>query len=145
MTIPSAIPFPDMPAVLNVAQTFSEYFERYVFVGSRVTVNPPPLDTDQDVLCFVHELNKPIVELLMVEQGFVCEGSIPADLDENINAGNTFFSMRKGDMNYIVTSDETFYKRFAAATNLAKQYNLTTKPERVQLFQAVLYGNWFQL
>lgn len=134
-----APPLPQIPV-----RPFTEYLDRYIFVGSRVTVRPPPLDTDQDVLCFVHEINKHFIEQAMLDAGFVREGSIPADLDENINAGNTFFSMRRGDMNYIVTSDETFYKRFSAATNLAKQYNLTTKEERVQLFQAVLYGNWVQ-
>lgn len=132
----------EFKTLLPFCDHWSELFKSYRFVGSRVTVDPPPLDTDQDVLCLVSKADSIDIENAMKIDGFVREGSCPADMDINTCGDNTFFSMRKGEMNYIITCSEDFYKRFSAATELAKLYNLKTKVERVQLFQAVLYGNW---
>jgi len=122
---------------------FTHYFLTYTFVGSRVTCNPPPLDTDQDVLVLIHECNRGVMERKMREDGYVREGSNPAELVNNVDKESVFFSYRKGDMNYIVTSSATFYERFVTATRLAAKYNLMKKSERIQLFQAVLYGKWW--
>ena len=122
---------------------FTNYFAQYRFVGSRVTCNPPPLDTDQDVLVHVHQTNMAIVQSKLQAAGFVCEGSNPAELNASIDMQSVFFSFRKGDMNYIITSDLEFYNRFSTATELARKWNLLEKADRIQLFQAVLYGKWW--
>ena len=48
----------------------------------------------------------------------------------------------EGNSNYIFTDDAEFYDRYVAATLLAKKYNLLNKPDRIQLFHAVLYGEY---
>lgn len=122
---------------------FTAYFAKYQFVGSRITCNPPPLDTDQDVLVLVHQSNHAEMERKILEAGFVKEGSLPADSSIDAAACNVFHSYRKCDMNYIVTTDGAFYQRFSTATELARKYNLMEKSDRIQLFQAVLYGKWW--
>lgn len=122
---------------------FTSYFAQYRFVGSRITCSPPPLDTDQDVLVYVHATNMPIVQNKLETAGFVREGSNPADMNANVDKQSVFFSFRKGDMNYIITSELEFYERFSTATELARKWNLLEKSDRIQLFQAVLYGKWW--
>lgn len=131
------------PAMPQPGVPFIHYFTKYKFVGSRVTCNPPPLDTDQDVLVLVRIGHLAVMELKILEDGFVKEGSLPAEADTQAGKDNVFHSYRKGDMNYIVTTDEAFYQRFSTATELARKYNLMEKSDRIQLFQAVLYGKWW--
>lgn len=128
-------------AAIPCDKPFMDYVVFYRLVGSRVTCNPPPLDTDQDVLCMVYQENRQAVARSMKADGFVAEGSWPTDTQSDPSNSSVFESMRKGSMNYIITSDEDFYKRFNAATELAKKLNIMTKAGRIELFQAVLYGN----
>lgn len=122
---------------------FLSFIKAYELVGSRVTCNPPPLNTDQDVLCLVPDHSLTNMQGAMAFEGYVYEGSAPTDVAQgpNMDTARVFTSMRKGSMNYILTSDEEFYKRFLAATRLAKKFNLASKADRIALFQAVLYGN----
>lgn len=141
---PSAAPMWKCPSLPEpVGAGFAHYFTKYQFVGSRITCSPPPLDTDQDVLVLVHQSNHAVMELKILEAGFVKEGSLPAEMENAANRDSVFHSYRKGDMNYIVTTDEAFYQRFSTATELARKYNLMEKSDRIQLFQAVLYGKWW--
>lgn len=115
---------------------------KWQLVGSRVTCNPAPTDTDQDVL--VHVLARKAEDFIeaMVDAGFSVElgEGYAADALNDGQAGR-FQSYRHGNVNLIVTIDEKFYKRFVAATSVAKRFNLLQKDDRIALFQAVLYGN----
>ncbi len=106
-------------------------------VGSRHTCSPPPTDTDNDTLCWVEDVKH--FEEIAERHGFVssCGGSQPADP----NRPSIFVSLKSGDENLIVTEDYVFYRRFVAATAVAKKMNLMAKQDRIDLFQAVLYGN----
>lgn len=118
-------------------------------VGSRVTCNPAPTDTDEDFLCMAHG------GYLMDTEG---DGEIPGKLarlgftaescasytDDSGEHNSIFMSWRRGETNLIVTQDEDFYNKFLVASVLAKRFNLLNKEDRISLFQAVLYGkNWF--
>ena len=102
-------------------------------VGSRVTCDPAPTDTDEDWLVLVQEV--PIERLQ--EAGFGQEGS-PEFYTGNDAGG--FRSWRKGEINLITTQSEEFYRLFLTATYLAKRFNLLRKQDRIALFQAILYG-----
>lgn len=118
------------------------YATRYELVGSRVTCNPPPVDTDQDILVFVDSENADYFVSLMKQRGFDVElGEGYAEDALNGGESDRFQSYRLGDVNLIVTIDEMFYDRFAYATEIAKRANLMEKEERIKLFQAILYGN----
>lgn len=100
-------------------------------VGSRVTCDPAPQDTDEDFLIYGDHAER------LIGNGFHQEGS-PEFYTGNDAGG--FRSFRKGRVNVITTPDHDFFLRFMAATELARRFNLQRKADRIALFQAVLYG-----
>lgn len=111
-------------------------------VGSRVTCNPAPTDTDQDILVLVSEDRAMFFIDEMNAAGFDVElGEGYAEDALNAGEDNRFQSYRLQDTNLVVTIDPYFYDRFVAATSVAKRLNLLEKADRIALFQAVLYGN----
>lgn len=105
------------------------------FVGSRVTCNPPPTNTDIDILVRVESLAMFTRELLGV--GYAGGGSF----DESKRGSLDFASFKKGEVNIIATDSDEFIKRFLSASHFAKRFNIMEKKDRISLFQAVLYGN----
>lgn len=103
--------------------------------GSRVICTPPPTDTDEDWICFHPQHSKAMVAL--ESNGFRSEGN------PQFYTGNdrgSFRSLRKGEVNLILTDEREFYDLFVSATELARRFNLTRKSDRIALFQVVLYG-----
>lgn len=107
----------------------------YMPVGSRVTCDPPPMDTDEDFLCLVAD--DVAAAAWLADRGFSQDGE-PEFYTRNDNGG--FRSFRFADVNVIITENVTFYDKFGTATALAKRFNLLNKQDRIALFQAVLYG-----
>jgi len=112
---------------------FKGLFRKMKPVGSRVTCDPAPMDTDEDYLCY--DFRKCDDEIRA--EGFILEGN-PSFYTGNDN-GN-FRSWRRGNINLIVTPDLEFFDLFMTATHLAKHFNLLEKQDRIALFQAILYG-----
>ncbi|MCD5994191.1 hypothetical protein KDX38_10820 [Pseudomonas sp. CDFA 602] len=114
-------------------------------VGSRVTCDPAPTNTDQDVLVLTDlDLFENHLKPRLVEYDFENDGSDCGDISEYLGEDElTFQSFSHGDLNLIVTFSDQFYRRFLAATSIAKMLNLMSKGQRIALFQAVLYGNAF--
>lgn len=104
-------------------------------VGSRITCDPPPTDTDEDWLVHSYHVQQAID--LLSQNGF------ELDNPNHHYAPDTgvFNSWRKGKVNIILTKDYEFNRRFISATAIAKKFNLLKKEDRVTLFQGVLYGN----
>lgn len=94
-----------------------------------MTCNPPPTDTDDDQLVLVSDLQEYITD--KEADGFVCCTSYP---------GEDFTSLRRGEVNLIVTQKQEFFDKFVFATKIAKKLNLQKKEDRVALFQAILYN-----
>ena len=112
---------------------------RYEHVGSRVTCVPAPFGTDDDWLVLTSSHDCLRAELLTAK--FDVGGSMVLDAEYPLDADDRFSSYVKGDVNLIVTQDELFFKKFMAATSVAKRLNLLDKDDRIVLFQAVLYAN----
>ena len=106
--------------------------------GSRVTVNPPPTDTDADFLVLVMQYDVAGVITRLANEGFTWEGS--PEHYQTIVAGS-FMSWRKDQVNLIVTASEDFALRHRAATSICKRLNLTVKADRIAVFKGVLYGS----
>jgi hypothetical protein len=106
------------------------------YVGSRITCNPAPTDTDEDVLLLTDDLETLIGDC--IEVGFTRDGDTKASYPEG------FVSLRNGTMNFIVTDDEEFYKKFMLATHVCKSLNLMEKNNRITVFQAILYGKEYE-
>lgn len=66
------------------------------------------------------------------EGGWKLDGStIPGNPSE-------FRSLKKDNINYIITDNPTFYEQFCKATAIAKDLNLLDKKDRVRLFRIVM-------
>lgn len=127
---------------MTVEQLLKRYAWKTHPVGSRVTCNPAPTDTDRDTLVLIKA--RQAEEFVDELQNAGCKVELgdgyAADALNSGQAGR-FQSYRMGEDNLIVTIDEKFYGRFVAATSVAKRLNLLDKSDRIALFQAVLYGN----
>jgi len=129
---------------MNHIKAMETYADKWSIVGSRVTCDPPVMDTDEDFLVYI---NDPVKSLAFIDDfiagnGWRFDGS--AIFDYEVGPDENFKSYSKDGVNLIVTRNEMFYKRFMAATSVAKYLNLLNKYDRIGLFQAVLYGNeWF--
>lgn len=98
-------------------------------VGSRVTCDPAPTDTDEDYVVYTEELLTLIGDC--VEQGFRNEGNY---------ADSNFHSLRTGVINLIITDRKEFFDKFVLATHVCKTLNVLDKQHRIVVFQAILYG-----
>jgi hypothetical protein len=114
-------------------------------VGSRETCNPPPIGTDRDWLALIASSEWSALDSALKQDGWELGGSFSAHESVPIPEDDRFCSYTKliDDVleNIIVTDSIVFHKRFLAATGVAKRLNLLEKSARVDLFQAVLYGN----
>jgi hypothetical protein len=115
---------------------FLDKIVKMEYVGSRVTCSPPPTDTDEDVLLLTDDLSMLIADC--IEVGFTRDGYHKASYPTG------FVSLRNGTMNFIVTDNEEFFKKFMLATHVCKSLNVTVKANRICVFQAILYGNEYQ-
>lgn len=109
-------------------------------VGSRFTCEPPTTDTDCDILCLIIENNWDEFTQRLSMLGIGVDGSEVASINHQ-DPQNEFRSYKFGNINLICTPSEIFYKKFLAATSVAKHLNLLNKQDRIVLFQAVLYAN----
>jgi hypothetical protein len=116
--------------------------DEWELVGSRVTCNPAPQDTDQDILCLLEE-GKTLKDFEDIVSEFEDE-CFPDYYDHDGIDLNDFGSYKNEDhtINYIVTTRKEFYDRFMVATRVARDFNLLEKHQRKQLFQAVLYSKY---
>lgn len=105
--------------------------------GSRVTCSPAPENTDADYLVVIPDDNCLAADAAaeLSNAGFQWEGK-----EHYQQATNTFMSWRKGDVNLIVTRSRGFASRHGVATAICKKLNLMSKPDRIMVFKAVLYG-----
>lgn len=117
----------------SAIEAFSRLCKEFEPVGSRITVNPTPQNTDIDYLALLGWFSD--AEHVLKRSGFFLETRT------DYGSMTHFRSWRKGDVNIIVTYRRSFFDAFMAATHVAKRLNLREKADRVALFQAVLYRN----
>jgi len=99
-------------------------------VGSRITCDPPPTDTDEDWLLRVIDLES--FCKLAVDSGW--------GLGTSLKNNPEFASLKLEDVNLICTQQLEFWDKFRAASSVAKRLNLLNKDDRIALFRAVLYA-----
>ena len=115
--------------------------KQVVPVGSRVTCDPPPTDTDEDFLVLIQKGKLTEFLAAVATANFEQGGSDIPDEANVVPRDDRFFAFRRDEVNLIATMSESFFRRFLAATHCAKRFNLLDKEDRIVLFQAVLYGN----
>jgi hypothetical protein len=134
--------FKALGALISTDATYSVVLTTFDFtnliismepVGSRVTCNPPPKDTDEDILVLVEDREEVIKTL--VKAGFKKEGAY-------ITGDTKFISLRRGETNFIVTDDKAWYEKFLLATAVCKELNVMKKEHRCCVFAAILEGKF---
>lgn len=107
--------------------------------GSAYTVNPPVMNTDQDWLVLVEDFNGAVEQLIAGGWELCCgkddDGREMYKGDPNYST--TWYALRNGVFNVMLTADPTWYIRAVAATLVCKALNLKDKEERKQLFRSV--------
>jgi hypothetical protein len=110
--------------------------------GSSYTCQPPVLDTDIDFVVLVPELHVALVQL--EEDGWKVLGSNSAEgkelYEQDPDYSRTWYSVRRGKFNLMVTNDVDWYIREVAATMLCKELNLMEKDLRIALFRSIRDG-----
>src|SRR3546814_8711466 len=80
--------------------------------------DPPVTTTDIDTI-------------ILADTGFAPylmeEGWMPCSGEQYTDHASNFSAWRKGNLNYIVTTNKKFYKRWVIATKIAKAMNLLDK------------------
>lgn len=99
--------------------------------GSRVICSPAPINTDEDYVIQVKNMDTNEITLTWNYFGSDDECKYPRE---------HFLSFRKGNLNAIITDSYFFFDKFVAATEIARRLNLRDKKDRIMLFQGVLYG-----
>lgn len=121
--------------VMEKAKRLAVKFEP---VGSRRSVNPPPLDTDDDWLFLTDKENLNKI-CFMVDNDY----EPPDETDQKCpksKIGSEFISLRVEEFNLIVTTSEPFFDKFMLAQRVCEQLNLMEKRQRVIVFRAILYS-----
>lgn len=128
--------------MINIIEKIKPLCKKIEPVGSRITCNPAPLDTDEDWLVFVPaEEFKLFEEILLHIHSFEFGGSEVHSGGCLLGDPNSFQSYTHGSINVIATASEEFFSKFMEATKEAKLLNLLVKSDRIALFQKILYGN----
>lgn len=109
------------------------------YCGSRVTCDPPPTDTDLDILILT--LDMLTLDRFLIDNDWTLGGSRIVDEVNKISPDDRFSSYTKNEVNLIVTTSFVFMNKFKLATEVSKALNLMRKDDRIVLFQAIVYGN----
>lgn len=117
--------WPDVAQVLSAHEVHA--------TGSRAICSTFLQESDHDFLVFAVDGHPLTTDLILL--GFEQEGGALYPGQDN-----AFASWRRDNLNLIVTRDADFSKKHIIATALCKRLNLLHKPDRIAVFQAVLYG-----
>lgn len=113
--------------------TIAQFISRFARVGSRVTCNPPVMDTDEDILVLLPDMDA------LYAAGKILRNS-GWELGGSGDCEDAFESWTKGEMNLILTAQAEFYGKFWCATTVCMRLNLMDKNDRKAVFRAVLYA-----
>lgn len=105
----------------------------YAYVGSRVTCDPAPTDTDRDILVLIHkEHGGHLFDQILCKGGEWCT---------MIDYGDSMDAMRLGDDNFIITDCPVYFQNFLRLTAVVKHLNIMDKETRHAVFKAMIDGD----
>jgi hypothetical protein len=123
---------------MKMPDSIDDFCIACVPVGSRVTCNPPPTDTDQDILCLVEEEEEETLFMWIEQRGWDFEGDKKYDMEN-------FTSYRKTiegtEWNLIITTKPEWFDAFMDATRECKEKNVPTKEGRIAVFETHIPKN----
>jgi len=119
----------------------SNMYESCRPVGSRVTCNPAPTDTDHVYLVYLKPECWADMTRWLDCNGWDLDGSRIDSWAEIANVDVVFTSYSYRDINLLLTPSAIFNARFLAATSVCKLLNLLDRDHRIAVIQAAVYGN----
>jgi len=117
--------YDDLRSILGIEP---EGFIKGFYGGSRVIVDPPPTDTDNDLVLLVDSVE------CFHEALDQFSWDTPHDMEYG-GKRDTFATFRKGEYNLMVFEDATEFGAVLGATAVAKRINIKSKMERYALFE----------
>lgn len=111
---------------------------KFEHVGSTITCNPPPENTDKDYLALIPSEEIENIRNYLNSRNWEVGGSTNGY--EHIEDLLYFESYIKRDRNIIITTQDVYFNKFHIATHLAKDLNVLKKGERIILFGSILYN-----
>lgn len=125
---------------MNSHKDVAVFASKIIPSGSRTICNPPPTDTDEDYVVLAgSKWDAESILDHMEFNGYSTDGCETYDIIVELDDKNGWASFKKGEVNYIITSDEEFFDKWVLATDIAKTLNLLKKEDRVKLFSFILY------
>lgn len=120
---------------MNFPDDIDEWAVAVVPVGSRVTCNPPPVGTDQDLLVLIDEGE----DILSGFEQKLSDWDWEYESEKYADTATEFDSWRKTvdgtEFNIILTQDSKWFDTFLDATFSCKEKNLLTKEGRIEEFE----------
>lgn len=110
--------------------------------GSNYTCNPPVTNTDIDTVFLCQPcVVDPTTSQVRTYDEFLTGGGWTPCVGEGYEVlGGDFTAWRKGNKNYICTTDPAYYAKYVKATKICKMLNLLNKQDRVFMFRLVMEG-----
>lgn len=116
---------------------FKKHIKKYAYVGSRATCVPAPTDTDKDIIIYTDDCHAMVMASHI--HGFTIGGSLIKN-KMHLTQKPDFISIRKGELNLIITEKIEHFNNFILASNIAKKLNVLLKEDRIALFHAIMFG-----
>lgn len=112
--------------------------------GSNYICNPPVTNTDIDTvfLCQPCQVDPITSQVRTYDESLLETGWEPCVGEGYEILGGDFTAWRKGNKNYIVTTDPEYYKKYVRATKICKAMNLLNKQDRIWMFEVVMHGKY---
>lgn len=143
-----------MSMIPNLPEDVCKLAKEYLHTGSSIICNPPVMDTDFDIVMLVDKdnyetslftsLGYVLPECAQTQEGIDQYREEMATMQKYAKLDNPnylhFFTVRKDDINLIVTPCEVLFKRWWNATVWATTLNLQSKKDRRDFFMLVKYG-----
>lgn len=122
----------------GINEEFFEHVKHYHPTGSKYICNPPVMDTDEDYIVLVDDMEA-VTAILTKECGYTL------DFNSANYPDKYFLSFKKTDdwdkiYNIILTDKKEYFIPFVEATELTKRLNITKKDSRVAIFNTIIEG-----
>ena len=138
---------------MNLPEDVLAECQEYICTGSNIICNPPVMDTDFDFVLLLTEEQYLQAVSKFESMGFVLPEKAGDDAGYQAEMAEIqkyrqpshplylqFFTMRRDNVNIIVTCCHTLFKRWWNATVWATTLNLQSKKDRRDFFMLVKYG-----
>lgn len=137
-----------MNIIEQITDVMASQVKAWHRTGSSYTVYPPVTNTDVDFLILLREDEREYLDQFLSNATVEWPGGYwtlcskrteegQAIYNEDPNYSETWYALRRGNLNLIVTIDVAWYLRAIAATELCKVLNLRSKDDRIVVFRCV--------